>query len=76
MDGIPLIGGLSVARIIGCGIFSTIGFVAFMYGKKIRATRTMITGVAMMAYPYFFTSTFFIYLAGVILTAVLYFWRD
>ncbi len=76
MEGIPFIGDFSLAKFIGCGIFSSIGFVAFMYGRKVQSIRTTVTGVALMAYPYFFSSVLLIYLLGIVLTAVLYFWRD
>jgi hypothetical protein len=74
--GIPLIGDFNLAKIIGCGLFSSIGLAAFMYGKRTQSMRAMITGVALMAYPYFISSTVVIYLAGISLTAALYFWRD
>ena len=36
----------------------------------------MIIGAALMAYPYFISGTFFLYLIGITLTAALYFWRE
>jgi len=76
VGGIPFFGDFNLVKIIGYGLFSSIGFVAFMYGKKTRSTHAMITGVALMVYPYFISSTLVIYLAGIFLTAALYFWRD
>ena len=56
--------------------YRTRGFVAFIYGKKNKFFRPMIIGIALMAYPYFISGTFFIYLVGITLTAALYFWRE
>lgn len=64
------------AKIFACIIFSTIGFVAFVYGKKNKFWRPMIIGVVLMTYPYFISGTFFLYLVGIVLIASLYFWRE
>jgi hypothetical protein len=66
----------SAAKIAACIIFSSIGFVAFVYGKKNQFFRAMIVGFALMIYPYFIPGAFLLYLIGIILTAALYFWRD
>jgi hypothetical protein len=68
-------GDFGFAKTAACIIFGAIGFVAFVYGKKNAFWRTMIIGFALMVYPYFFSGTLAIYLIGIILTAVLYFWR-
>ncbi|MGD0336010.1 MAG: hypothetical protein ABSB18_02760 [Candidatus Omnitrophota bacterium] len=74
--GLPQAGDFSAAKIFVCIIFGAIGFVAFVYGKKNGFFRPMIIGLALMAYPYFISGTFFLYLAGIGLTAALYFWRE
>ncbi|MDO8602882.1 MAG: hypothetical protein Q7O04_03420 [Candidatus Omnitrophota bacterium] len=66
----------NIANITACAIFGAIGFVAFIYGKKNAAWRSMIIGIALMAYPYFLSGTIAVYLIGIVLTAALYFWRD
>ncbi|MFH0772648.1 MAG: hypothetical protein V1933_08540 [Candidatus Omnitrophota bacterium] len=63
------------AKIAACAIFGAIGFVAFVYGKRNTLLRTMIIGIALMVYPYFFSETLAVYLIGIALTAALYFWR-
>jgi len=73
---LPLSGDFSAAKIFACTIFGAIGFVVFMYGKKNKFFRPMIIGVALMAYPYFISGTFFLYFVGIALTAALYFWRE
>jgi len=53
-SGSGLIGGFSVSGIIGALIFSAIGFVAFMYGKSNALYKTLMIGLGLMIYPYFF----------------------
>jgi len=73
---LPQAGDFSAAKIFACTIFGAIGFAVFLYGKKNKFFRPMIIGVALMAYPYFISGTFFLYLVGIALTAALYFWRE
>lgn len=74
--GILQAGDFSGAKIFACIIFGAIGFAAFVYGKKNNFLRPMIIGIALMAYPYFFSGTLGLYLIGLALTAALYFWRE
>ena len=74
--GLPQIGNFDPVKIAAHVIFAAIGFVAFMYGKKNALWRSMIIGIALMAYPYFFSGTLSICLIGIALTAALYFWRE
>ncbi|MBN1354467.1 MAG: hypothetical protein JW994_07345 [Candidatus Omnitrophica bacterium] len=67
---------LGAAKIFAWVIFGMIGFAAFLYGKKISSFRVMLIAVALMIYPYFISGTLFLYLAGIALTALLYFWRE
>mgnify|MGYP003392925655 CR=1 FL=1 len=66
----------SAAKIFAWIIFGAIGSAVFLYGKKNKFLRPMVIGVALMAYPYFISGTFLIYLVGIALTAALYFWRE
>jgi len=74
--GLPQASDFSTAKIFACIIFGAIGFAGFLYGKKNRLFRPLIIGIALMAYPYFISGTFFLYLVGIALTAILYFWRE
>jgi len=74
--GLPQAHDFSVVKIFACIIFGAIGVAAFLYGKKNQFFRPMIIGFALMAYPYFISGTFFLYLIGIVLTAALYFWRE
>lgn len=69
-------GDFSFASIAACSIFGAIGFVAFMYGKKMQFMRPMAIGIALMAFPYFISGTLAVYLIGITLTAALYLWRE
>ena len=71
-----LIAGFSIAGLIGGFLFSGIGFIAFMYGRKNEEFRPMILGLVLMVYPYFFKGTMALYLVGIVLTLILFFWRE
>ncbi len=63
---------MTASNLIGGLIFGTIGFVAFVYGKKQASFKCMGIGVALMAYPYFIPNTIAVYVIGVVLTAALF----
>ena len=69
-------GGINWAGLIANMIFSTIGFVVFMYGKKEKKPKPFLIGIVMMVYTYFIPNTLLIYIIGIALCAVLYYWRD
>ncbi len=69
------LGNFSPSNLFAGLIFGSIGFVAFIYGKKIASFRPMIIGIVLMIYPYLISGTLFLYLIGIALTASLYFWR-
>lgn len=70
------LGDFSLSNLFAGLIFGSIGLGAFIYGKKRASWRAMIIGIALMAYPYFFSGTLVICLIGITLTAILYFWRE
>ena len=73
--GLPQMKDFGLAQIAAYVIFGTIGLCAFIYGKKNSSLKPLMLGVALMAYPYFITGTLGLYLVGIILSALLYFWR-
>jgi hypothetical protein len=75
-SGGGLILGFSLWGLIGGILFSCIGFVAFVYGKRNTEFRPMLIGIGLMAYPYFLRGTLALYLVGIALTAALYFFRE
>ena len=68
--------GFSWVAVVSGLIFSSIGFIGFIHGKKNRLWRPTIVGIALMVYPYFFASTVAVIMVGIALTAALYYWRN
>ena len=71
-----LVGSFSLGGIIAGFLFGSIGFVAFMYGKKNSLFKPMLIGMALMAYPYFIRSTIWTWVVGGALTFGLYIFRE
>ncbi|MCA9402699.1 MAG: hypothetical protein KC897_02865 [Candidatus Omnitrophica bacterium] len=71
-----LTGGISAWGLLGGMLFSGVGFVAFVYGKKNAELRPMLIGIALLVYPYLVRGTLMIYLVGAGLSAALYFFRE
>lgn len=69
-------GNFTAANIIGNILFSGIGYVAFMYGKKMGNLRVMIQGGVLMGYSYVVPDTLWMYLIGTGLTAWVYLTRN
>lgn len=70
------LGNISPSNLFAGLIFGSIGFVAFIYGKKMASFRPIIIGIVLMVYPYLISVTLLIYLIGIALTALLYFWKE
>jgi hypothetical protein len=68
--------GLSMANLIGNLLFSSIGFVAFIYGKRMNVWKVMLCGLVLMIFPYFVGDTGTMYAIGTVGTAALFFLRD
>jgi hypothetical protein len=66
----------SMGWVIASLIFSSVGFVAFMYGKKRRLWRPIVIGIVLMVYTYVLSNVLVISIVGTILTAALFFWHD
>ena len=62
--------------LLGGLVFGSIGFVAFMYGKREGSIRALTIGVVLMAYPYFVANTLAMYVIGLLLTVSLFIFRD
>ena len=65
-----------MTNFVGGLIFGSIGFIAFIYGKKMSEYRPMIIGILLMAYPYFISSNVLLYTIGIALTAALFIFRE
>jgi len=67
---------MSGANLLAGIVFGTVGFVAFAYGKKQASWKPLAIGIILMAYPYFVTSTVWLWVIGVLLIAALFVFRD
>ena len=56
-------------------VFSSCGLGFFIYGKRQRAVVPLVCGIALMAFPYFVSSTILLVLVGGALLVVPYFVR-
>ena len=74
--GVPDVSDFSLANLFAWIIFGSIGFVAFIYGKKQASLKPLVIGILLMVYPYFFKSTLWLYVVGMSLCLLLYFWKD
>jgi len=63
---------MSTATIFASVIFGSIGFAAFIYGKKQSNFKALVIGVILMVYPYFVQNPTALYAIGVVLTVVLF----
>jgi hypothetical protein len=66
----------SGANLIGGLVFGSIGFVAFVYGKRMHVWKPMFLGLALMAYPYFIANDIALFAIGAVGTAALFLFRE
>ena len=67
---------MSAATLIAGTLFGSIGFVAFIYGKRMSLWKPMLLGLALMIFPYFVESMPVLYAIGALGTLGLFFLRD
>jgi hypothetical protein len=72
-NSMPVFSG---ANLIGGLLFGSIGFVAFVYGKRMHVWKPMLLGLALMAYPYFVANDIALFVIGAAGTAALFLFRD
>lgn len=72
----PSLPSFSAAVIVANLLFGSIGFVAFVYGKRMHIWKPMFLGLVLMAYTYFVENTFLLFGIGALLTACLFVFRD
>jgi hypothetical protein len=53
-------------------LFGSIGMVYMIYGKRQSSVIHIIVGAILIIYPYLFSNTLLVFIAGVILTAIPY----
>ena len=66
----------STANLIGGLVFGSIGFVAFMYGKRMNLWKPRLLGIALMAFPYFITDDKIMLVIGIFGSTALFFVRE
>jgi hypothetical protein len=57
-------------------LFGSIGFVGFIYGKRMSRWKPMMIGLLLMAYSYFVQNTLAICGIGLAGTVALFWWSD
>ena len=57
-------------------LFGSIGFVGFIYGKRMSRWKPMMIGLLLMAYSYFVQTTLAVCGIGLAGTAALFWWSD
>lgn len=72
-DTVPVFSG---ANLIGGLLFGSIGFVAFVYGKRMHVWKPMFLGLALMVYPYFVSNDIALFALGTVGTAALFVFPD
>jgi hypothetical protein len=66
----------SAANLIGGLVFGAIGFVAFVYGKRMNLWKPMLLGLGLMIYPYFVSDDKIMIAIGILSSIALFFVRD
>ncbi len=66
----------SAANLLGGFVFGSIGFVAFVYGKRMQLWKMVFAGLALMVFPYFVENMAILYGLGAAGTLGLFFLRD
>ena len=66
---------LSGPNLLAGLIFGSIGFVAFIYGKRQGLWKPMFCGLALMVYPYFVADTMALFAIGAAGTGALFLLR-
>ena len=59
--------------LIASFVVSSVGFVLFYYGKKMRRTPQLFVGLILMVFPYFVSNVFLMLGIGAVLTGGLWY---
>ncbi len=66
---------MDTATLIWGIVFGALGFGYFIYGRRQKAVVPLVTGIALMVFPYFIANVYLLVIVGVGLTVVPYFFR-
>ncbi len=72
----PDFAGITATNLFVGLVFSSIGTVGFLYGKRMSAWKPMFIGLALATYPYFIESTVTLCAIGLAGTLALVRFRD
>ena len=75
-EGVPDFSGITATNLFAGLIFSSIGFVGFIFGRKLHLWKPMFIGLALMAYPYFIENTLILCAIGAAGTVALFWARN
>ncbi len=64
------------AYLLGSLVFGGIGFVAFVYGRKMGLWKTAVIGILLMLYTLFVYDAIYVYGIGIALTIALFLFKD
>jgi hypothetical protein len=67
---------LGAANLLAGLIFGSIGFVGFVYGKRMLLWKPMFLGFSLMIYPYFVGNTIALFVVGIVGTGMFFLLRD
>ncbi len=65
----------NTSTLIWAMLFGSIGLGFFVYGKKQRAVIPLLTGIALLIFPWFIPNVYLLVIVGIILVALPYFVR-
>jgi hypothetical protein len=65
----------STSQLVWAMLFGSIGVGFFVYGKKQKVVMPLVTGIALLIFPYFIPNVYFMVIVGVALLALPYFFR-
>lgn len=66
---------INISLIVSAIIFSGVGFVFFMHGRKQKKIEILITGLVLMIYPYFISSIMLAIIVGIVLALLPFIFR-
>jgi len=66
---------LNTSTLLWSMLFGSIGLGFFIYGKRQSAIMPMVSGLALMVYPYFVSNVFLLVIIGLVLMALPYYYR-
>ncbi len=63
---------MSTANILAGIFFGSIGFAAFIYGKKQTSLKALVIGLILIVYPYLVSNPIALWVIGIVLTLALF----